>query len=139
MTYRDVTNRILPLKKILSSQNIYRKWKDDGVWCEWWILVMWHWWWPPLVIRSNFLNIIPSKFYSRHIFSRSASLLRVTKLVLNKVFDLFQKNFFSLNPFLEMISKDDKISFYILKSKLAFETSLFSLSKLAEKLNICLL
>ena len=90
--------------------------------------------------KAKFLfNIIPSKTYSKRIFSCSASLLRVTKSILNIVFDLFEKNFFSLNPFLETIGKDDKISFYILKSKPAFKISFSSLSKLVEQLKIRLL
>jgi len=58
----------------------------------------------------------------------------VTKTVLNIIIDLFDKNFFFAKSNLEMIGKDDKISYYILKSKSAFKLSFQTLSKLEEQI-----
>ena len=74
-----------------------------------------------------------TKIYKRN-FDCSASLLRVTKTVLNIIIDLFDKNFFFAKSNLEMIGKDDKISYYILKSKSAFKFSFQTLSKLEEQI-----
>ncbi len=46
------------------------------------------------------------------------------------------KTLFIVNPFLEMIGKDDKINCYISKSKTAFKTSFRTISKLAEHVKI---
>ena len=46
------------------------------------------------------------------------------------------KTLFVINPFLEMIGKDDKINCYILKSKTAFKMSFRTISKLAEYVKI---
>ena len=46
------------------------------------------------------------------------------------------KTFFSSNPFLEMIGKDDFFSLLYAKSKLAFKTTFSSLSKLEKRLKI---
>src|SRR6266542_4898563 len=46
------------------------------------------------------------------------------------------EQFFSKNPFLEMIGKDDKINYLYVKSKPSFETSLLILRKLVELIKI---
>ena len=60
-------------------------------------------------------------------------------MVLNIIIDLFDKNFFFAKSNLEMIGKDDKISYYILKSKSAFKLSFQTLSKLEEQIILHLL
>ena len=88
-------------------------WADSLKFCQIWEStkamfdhVMWK-----IFKKIIYFNIILSKFYSRRIFNHSANLLKVTKLVLNIVFDLFQKNFFLLIHFWKWLAKMTKLVF----------------------------
>jgi hypothetical protein len=64
------------------------------------------------------------------------SLFRITKTVLNIILTYFTKTNFFIKSVLKMISKNNKINCYTLKSKIVFETFFKTLSKLAKQIKI---
>ena len=65
-------------------------------------------------------NIWLLKLLNRCDFGHSASLLKVSKVSLNIIINLFDKTFFLLTIFLEIIGKVSKINYLYIKSKIAF-------------------